>query len=407
MAKYSFSDLQKDYEDFYNTLIYVYVNDKDVTHSKNSQYSIDSVSVELTSEYKANVATFTIRGAFDEDTKYFDVDSAKNYILLGSSVKILMGYGVKVTEVFRGYIARVSFSYDGSGYSAPGITVTAMDVKGIMMSNNHSKRMTASYYSDAVSEIFEQSTYQGLINSNIVTQYSVAATPDKPQGESGGAGDMAGAGGMAGGGMGPGQESDTPEKRIEMTSESDYDFVVKAAKKFGYEFFSLGSNVYFRKAKDNAEVLLEITPECTIYSYDIEYDITGLVGAVEVRGVDVDKGSMVKSKVKNTNKLSLGSKAKSLISGQTKVYIDTSTDTKENADIRANSLMEDMSYRLGSLQMDVIGIPELLPGSYVEVSGIGSAISNKFYLTEVIHSVDMDGNFITRIIGKAATLPEQ
>ena len=403
MAKYSYSDLRSGYEGFYNPAVYVYVNEKDVERSKNSNVSVSDLSVELSSEYKANIATFTLTGAFDSDARSFDVDNSKNFILMGSAVKIFMGYGIKVTEVFRGYIARVSFNYDSSGFSEPGITVTAMDVKGIMMSNNYSKRLTASYYSDAVSEIFEQTAYQNLINSGIIERYAVSATPDKPQG----AGDMGGLGGL-GGGMGgsAGQgSSDTPSQRIEMTSESDYDFVVKAAKKFGYEFFSLGSYVYFRKAKDNAEVLLEITAECPIYNYNIEYDITGIVGAVEVRGVDVDKGNMVKSTVKNTNKLSLGSKAKSLVSSQTRIFIDSSTDTKETADIRAGSILEDMSYRLGSLDMEIIGIPELLPGSYVEISGLGTAISNKFYLTEVIHYLDADGNYITRLLGKAASLP--
>ncbi|MCR5100716.1 MAG: hypothetical protein K6B41_05080, partial [Butyrivibrio sp.] len=430
MAKYIYENIKKDYEGFYNPIVYVYVSEKDIVHGKNSNYSISELSVDLSCEYKANIATFTISGALDEENKYFDVDAAKNYVMIGSSVRILMGYGVKVTEVFRGYIARVAFTYESNPSITSGINITAMDVKGIMMSNNYSKRMTSSYYSDAVSEIFNQTVYQNLVNSGIVSQYLVSATPDKPGAAAGGLGgatDMAGglggadlgvesglgglsgagdlAGGVGGFGAG-GVESDTPAKRIEMTSESDYDFIVKAAKKFGYEFFSLGSYVYFRKAKENAEVLLEIDQTCNIFSYNIEYDITGLVGSVEVRGVDVDKGNVVKSKVKNTNKLSLGSKAKSLISSQTKVYIDSSTDTKEAADIRANSIMEDMSYRLGSLEMLIIGIPELLPGSYVEISGIGSAISNKFYITEVEHFFDLDGNFKTKLYGKAASLPQ-
>ncbi|MCR5101903.1 MAG: hypothetical protein K6B41_11160 [Butyrivibrio sp.] len=436
MAKYIYENIKKDYEGFYNPIVYVYVSEKDIVHDKNSNYSISELSVDLSCEYKANIATFTISGALDEENKYFDVDAAKNYIMIGSSVRILMGYGIKVTEVFRGYIARVAFTYESNPSVTSGINITAMDVKGIMMSNNYSKRMTSSYYSDAVSEIFNQTVYQNLVNSGIVSQYLVSATPDKPGAAAGGsAGDLGGlsdAGGLGGatdmtgglggaadmtGGLGGlaggaggfgagGVESDTPAKRIEMTSESDYDFIVKAAKKFGYEFFSLGSYVYFRKAKENAEVLLQIDQTCNIFSYNIEYDITGLVGSVEVRGVDVDKGSVVKSKVKNTNKLSLGSKAKSLISSQTKVYIDSSTDTKEAADIRANSIMEDMSYRLGSLEMLIIGIPELLPGSYVEISGIGSAISNKFYITEVEHFFDLDGNFKTKLYGKAASLPQ-
>lgn len=512
MATYNYKDLFDKYESFYNSIYYVYVGDRDIVNSKKSIYTIDDLYVELSCEYKANIATFTIIGAFDEEGKSFAVDEAKKYIMLGSSVKIEMGHGTSVREVFRGYIARVAFNYDKDSARAPGIAITAMDVKGIMMVNCYSKRLSAKYYSDAVQEIFNSMTYQSLITSQIVTSYEVSATPDKSMipgmgalpGAAGGLGSMAGGlggavgglssvtgglggavtgslGSMATGALGsvaqgavssvtgnlgssaqealsgaagaigtagdiadatgslgsmagslssgsiPGAGSlptsglssatgaagaagavipDLPNDRIEMNCESDYDFIVKAAKRFNYEFFSLGGYVYFRKAKENAAVLMEINPSCVIYSYNIEYDLTGIVGAVEVRGIDAAKGSVITAKRKNSNKLSLGSKAKSLVSKQTKVYFDPSADTKESADQRAESLMESISYRLASLEMEIAGLPEIIPGSYIQISGIGSAISNTYYITETAHYINYEGTYITKIIGKAATIAD-
>lgn len=432
MATYNYKDLFDKYESFYNSIYYVYVGDRDIVNSKKSIYTIDDLYVELSCEYKANIATFTIIGAFDEEGKSFAVDEAKKYIMLGSSVKIEMGHGTSVREVFRGYIARVAFNYDKDSARAPGIAITAMDVKGIMMVNCYSKRLSAKYYSDAVQEIFNSMTYQSLITSQIVTSYEVSATPDKSMtpgmgalpGAAGGLGSMAGSlssGSIPGAGSLPtsGLSSvtgaagaagevipDLPNDRIEMNCESDYDFIVKAAKRFNYEFFSLGGYVYFRKAKENAAVLMEINPSCVIYSYNIEYDLTGIVGAVEVRGIDAAKGSVITAKRKNSNKLSLGSKAKSLVSKQTKVYFDPSADTKESADQRAESLMESISYRLASLEMEIAGLPEIIPGSYIQISGIGSAISNTYYITETAHYINYEGTYITKIIGKAATIAD-
>ncbi|SEF39189.1 hypothetical protein SAMN02910276_00030 [Butyrivibrio sp. Su6] len=504
MATYNYKDLFDKYESFYDSIYYVYVGDRDIVNSKKSIYTIDDLYVELSCEYKANIATFTIIGAFDEEGKSFAVDEAKKYIMLGSSVKIEMGHGTSVREVFRGYIARVAFNYDKDSARAPGIAITAMDVKGIMMVNCYSKRLSAKYYSDAVQEIFNSMTYQSLITSQIVTSYEVSATPDKSMipgtgalgGAAGGLGSMAGGlggavgglssvtdslGSMATGALGsvaqgavssvtgnlgssaqealsgatgaigtagdltdaagslssvagslssgsiPGAGSlptsglssatgaasaagavipDLPNDRIEMNCESDYDFIVKAAKRFNYEFFSLGGYVYFRKAKENAAVLMEINPSCVIYSYNIEYDLTGIVGAVEVRGIDAAKGSVITAKRKNSNKLSLGSKAKSLVSKQTKVYFDPSADTKESADQKAESLMESISYRLASLEMEIAGLPEIIPGSYIQISGIGSAISNTYYITETAHYINHEGTYITKIIGKAATIAD-
>ncbi len=435
MATYNYKDLFDKYESFYNSIYYVYVGDRDIVNSKKSIYTIDDLYVELSCEYKANIATFTIIGAFDEEGKSFAVDEAKKYIMLGSSVKIEMGHGTSVREVFRGYIARVAFNYDKDLARAPGIAITAMDVKGIMMVNCYSKRLSAKYYSDAVQEIFNSMTYQSLITSQIVTSYEVSATPDKsmtpgmgaPGGAAGSLGSVAGSlssGSIPGAGSLPtsGLSSatgaagaagaagdvipDLPNDRIEMNCESDYDFIVKAAKRFNYEFFSLGGYVYFRKAKENAAVLMEISPSCVIYSYNIEYDLTGIVGAVEVRGIDAAKGSVITAKRKNSNKLSLGSKAKSLVSKQTKVYFDPSADTKESADQRAESLMESISYRLASLEMEIAGLPEIIPGSYIQISGIGSAISNTYYITETAHYINNEGTYITKIIGKAATIAD-
>ena len=443
LATYNYKDLFDKYESFYDSIYYVYVGDRDIVNSKKSIYTIDDLYVELSCEYKANIATFTIIGAFDEEGKSFAVDEAKKYIMLGSSVKIEMGHGTSVREVFRGYIARVAFNYDKDSARAPGIAITAMDVKGIMMVNCYSKRLSAKYYSDAVQEIFNSMTYQSLITSQIVTSYEVSATPDKSMipgmgalpgaagglssvtgglggavtgslssGSIPGAGNLSAAGvtgaaGAAGAADAAGEViPDLPNDRIEMNCESDYDFIVKAAKRFNYEFFSLGGYVYFRKAKENAAVLMEINPSCVIYSYNIEYDLTGIVGAVEVRGIDAAKGSVITAKRKNSNKLSLGSKAKSLVSKQTKVYFDPSADTKESADQKAESLMESISYRLASLEMEIAGLPEIIPGSYIQISGIGSAISNTYYITETAHYINHEGTYITKIIGKAATIAD-
>lgn len=405
MATYNYKDLFEKYESFCNTIFFVYVGDKDVVNTKKSIYQIDDIYVNLSCEYKANIATFTIVGAFDEGDMSFGVEDAKKYILLGSSVKIEMGYGTTAREVFRGYIARVAFNYDKDANRSPGIVVTAMDVKGIMMVNCYSKRLTAKYYSDAVQEIFNSQTYQTLISNQIVTSYNVTATPDKPQADAaGGTGAVPAAPGAAGApGAAP---TDLPTDRIEMAAESDYDFIVRAAKRFNYEFFTLGAYVYFRKAKENAEVLLEIDPSCAIFSYNIEYDLTGLVGTVEVRGIDAGKGSVITAKKKNSNKLSLGSKAKALVSKQTKVYFDPSADTKESAEQRATSLMENISYRLASLDIEIAGLPEIIPGSYITLIGIGSAISNTYYITETTHYIDHEGTYLTRIIGKAATMAD-
>jgi phage protein D len=188
-----------------------------------------------------------------------------------------------------------------------------------------------------------------------------------------------------------------------MVAESDYEFVIKAAKKFNYEFFTIGGNVVFRKAKANTQELGNIVPHSTIISFDIGYDITGVVGQVVVRTLDIAKASKVEVKKKNANKFSLGSKAKPLISSQSYVYIDSAIESQKDAENRAAYILEETSYRLGTLSMTFKGIPELVPGRFISLKNFGAGASNKFYITDVSHHFD-GFNYTTTIFGKAATL---
>ena len=79
--------------------------------------------------------------------------------------------------------------------------------------------------------------------------------------------------------------------------------------------------------------------------------------------------------------------------------------TQEDAEQRAQYLMEESSYRLGSLRADIIGLPEMVPGKFIKLTGFGEGVSNTFYLTDVSH-VFREGSYHTIIEGKAASVGE-
>lgn len=368
------------YSNFDLPVIQVKVNDKAITDGKRP-FAISNVIVELTAGFEASQASFCIYNVYDYDDTQFEFDVIKDYVLIGSYVQILMGYNLTVTEVFRGVITRVNFIIEDG--DIPHVLVTAMDLKAVMMANRYHKAIKAKSYSEAVKEIFKQGVYDSLKNSGVIVSYEIGDTPDnKPS---------AGAKGK--------EETD---KMIEMVGESDYEFVTRVAKKFNYEFFVLGGRVYFRAAKLDKETQITIDPKAKIKSINVEYDITGLTESIEVRGLDVGKAKLLKTTKKNSNKLSQGNKAKSLITGSKFVYIDPTVASSEDAGFRAGYLLEDMMYRYGSLELEMIGLPDILPGKFIKIDGIGKAISNEFYVQSVRHTMSRDGEFITRVIGKAA-----
>lgn len=377
---YVYETLKSQYMDFSYPLVQVWIQEKNFGENPDGLL-LSELEVDLGSGFEASAAVFDIYGCFDVTARQYKSNALKKYACLGYSVRILTGYGSRLSEVFKGFIARVSYvSAEGTPHH---LQVTALDVKGMMMSNCYAKQLRASCYSDAVREIFMQGAYQQMNACGIYDRLQITDTPDKkPDGMSG-------------------QDSaDT----IEMVAESDYEFVVRAAKRFNYEFYVENGVVIFRKAKDVTGCLLKLGSESGLLSYDIGYDMTGLVKKVEARGADSDKGTVFSASGKYTNKISVGSRAKSLISQTEKVYVDASITSREQAQYRADSLLEAMSYRFGTLEAECVGLPELKPGYFIKIEGLGMPADNRFYLTGVRHLISDDGGYRTRITGSAAGL---
>ena len=378
MATYNFVDLKREYADFENPVVVLTVDGKPFKKNKHS-FALSDIEIELTCGYEASIATFSIFNVFNQGTSKFRTEEVKKYICLGSAVEIAIGYGPVAKTVFSGFIARVNFFYEKD--EMPGIKVTAMDVKGIMMANNYSRQLTAKNYGDAVKEIFNKNAYVTMNTRQIIRSLEISDTPDKN--------------------MNASKEND---RTVEMVCESDYEFVVKAAKKFNYEFFTENGKVYFRRAKSTNEVVMELGPSTGLREFDVEYDITGLVEEIQARSMDNGNGKVIQATKKFSNKISMGSRAKQYIKNSEKVYIDPTINSLEDANYRVASLMEEMSYRFGTLECTCIGMPEILPGRFIRLEAIGYPPENKFYIQNVKHRINEDRGFETIITGKAADI---
>lgn len=402
--KHNYENLKKKYSNFYMPKVVIKVSDTELTNEKKG-FPVGNVVVDLTSGYEASIAEFSIFEVYDITQNEFLFNSIKKYILLGSKVEIEFGYSDTTTCVFIGVITRVNFLYESDGI--PCVKVTAMDVKGVMMAGSYEKQLTATTYAEAVAEILARTSYEKLKDTGIITKTTVQATPDKqptPAAAEGlssvpGVGAVSGAVGAASGAAsGVAGAVGASDITMEMTAESDYEYVVKAGKRNNYEFYTECGEVIFRKAKSGG-FLMELDPTMGMDSFDITYDITGIVDKVIVRGMDVSKAKLIKHEKKLSNTLSQGNKAKTVISGSQKVYVDSTVSSTEDAAARANSLAEKIAYRYGSLSCELIGVPELLPGYYINLYGLGTGADNYFYLNKVRHELDSQGRYRVSIEG--------
>lgn len=385
MATYEYEALREKYGFFEEATIAIRVNDRELTSFKKG-FPVGDVVIDLTSGYEASIAEYSIYDVYDLAQNEFLFERVKQYILLGSKIEIELGYKAVTTRVFHGLITRVNFIFDTEGI--PCIRVTAMDVKGIMMAGSYDRQLKATNYSDAVTEILKRTAYEKLRNSGVITKITVDDTPDKRTAQT--TGDMNG----------------SSERTIEMVAESDYEFVVKVGKRNNYEFFTECGNVIFRKAKSDKKILIEISPTTGLRGFDISYDITGIVEKVIVRGMDVSKAKMIKAEQKLYNNISRGNKAKAVLKGSQKVYIDSTVSSKEEAETRAESIVENISYRYGTMNCELIGIPELMPGHFIKLFGLGTGPDNKFYLNKVRHEFNRDGRYLVFLEGVSDSIGE-
>lgn len=377
MATYSFKELKKKYDVFQQPIAILRLADVDVGGRKG--YPISDVEIDLTCGCEASVAAFSLYHVYNKETESFEVkEPLKKYLVPGVKTELSLGYGVSASLIFVGVVTRVSYRFEPD--EIPCIRVSAMDVKGVMMAGSYARQLTAVSYSAAVKEIFERSAYKSLQDGGMIRGIRVTDTPDQTVPV-------------------PAEGTAVTDRSVEMVAESDYEFVVKAARRYNYEFYTECGVVLFRKPKADKEIRIVISPSCGLYSFDISYDVTGLVNKVTVHAVDAGKAKVISSKVKN--RASLPGKAKALLKGSEKVYIDASADSQEETGYRADSLMEDISYRYGSLECELQGLPEYLPGYFVEVSGVGEGADNTFYITRAVHRLLKDGRYVVKLEGRA------
>lgn len=378
MASLDYDNLKKKYKEFTNPHAAIKIGGKDLV-DKNPELALSDIMVDLTCGYEASVASFCVYNIFDRNGSGFMTDKYSKFLALGLPIEIAMGYGAEMSTVFIGVITRINFVYDDP--MLPYLKVTAMDAKGLMMANNYSRQLMATSIDSAVKEILDSPTYTTMSSKGIIkSTSSIEKTPDNTSGD----------------------KDDKPT--IEMVAESDYEFIVKLAKKINFEFFVAAGNIVFRKAKVDTETLMTLAPANILRSFDIEYDITGQVCEIEVRATDTEKAAMIKSTQKISNQWSYGQAAGKLIKGNKKIYLDASVHTQAEADLRRDSLTEEVSYRYGTLSCDTLGIPEIVPGKFIEVAGLGKGASNTFYLQNVRHCMTRKGEYKCSIEAKAKEL---
>ncbi len=349
MAKYTFDQLEKKYGNFSDGAGEIDIEGFSITN----KFTVKNITVRISALYEAGYAEFTIFDGFEENSDGFYMDkNLEKKLAEGKKVEISLGYGEKLTRVFSGYIdgIRIDYSYEG----AFSITIICLDGKGMMMNSFRSEIKTnLKKYSDAVKKTL--GAYSGFFSIGKVT---------------------------------PTSELEIPFSQL---NESDYDFVVRLAKRLNYSFYIHLGKAYFVPFGNDRTVIFEITPKVRLMEFSIETSLRRRFSKVVVVNNDEkDEKKRIKSEAASVNVLESGSSSKAaansaIASDMVKTITDPAATTAEIAKTIAQAEIDRMSYASVEGTIETVGLPELYPGVFAMVSGFGTAFEKNYYIKKVTH----------------------
>ena len=237
-----------------------------------------------------------------------------------------------------------------------GITVefTALDVRWLMMTDNfRCREHTVKNYSDAVQEIMKR--YKKLC--------SVKIDATKENFEDGSISQRA----------------------------SDYDFIMKDLIQSGRvdrEFFVVADRAYFRKPRSVSQPVLTLSVGGGLVRFSRRASYENQ--KITVMGFDPASGKGVEgtasSKASDRQTDVLGGPGERLVT-------DLSCTSSSRARERAEALAAGFLARKQKADAVCVGLPEIVPGRFIRLSRVDSVMNQKYYITEVTHTLDSEGFF--------------
>lgn len=349
-----FDSLKDKYENFIKPVVNLSVLSK----QNRDKFVITGLNIELSSGFGSNIATVNIYKVFDDKTKKFKDSEFDKVFQIGKQINIEIGYSRTTECVFSGYISGITYSF--SERDIPCLILECLDVRAAMMANNNNAQVLQDNYSDCISDIVGKSQYK-----NFYKEAQIDKNIKSPQGED--------------------------KLLIEMADESDYEFLVRLAKKLGYEFFVSQETIYFRKKRIKKEPIMTISHKDIIKSLEANLNIAGMVSAVEVRSLDNRTGNIIKATSKSDAIYSNSSSASKIIRNSVKVILDPTIMSDSEAKERADAELDELSWKFGSFLIKTIGLPEIIPGRFIKIKDMSENINKKIYITKVIHDINSQG----------------
>ena len=347
---YDWTALGKKYDDFSTPDFQISVGGKELDTSK---YHIPSLEVELTSDGTAGGCTFTLENQYDFDKSKWG-DGAADTIQAGAKLVVSGGY-VQKKELFYGYVDDYSLDFQADG--CPRITVTGIDGMGYLMSLREPIYAGKKKPTEIVKQILNKSVSAGFAKKVTVGALSGFDTP------------------------------------LIKEQVDDWKFLNLLSQRFGMSLFVVDGEMIFDDVTSRTSSIMTLTLGQGLFSFRKRVSLAHQVGKVEVWGRDVNQ-KPVKGTVSSVTAGGSGKSAAQLVSALKDAGIREYSEfvrTQEECKTLAQRRLNGIAMGLVSGGGECVGMPELIPGRYVEIDGGDKQSNGSYYISKVKHTFTEDG----------------
>lgn len=342
----TYDSLVNKYANFHVPAVRLYVDGNDMVQEM--QLEVQSLEVNLSLERESN-AVIRLSGIYDPETRSFDSD-IKDKFKLGTIVEVGIGYVSEIQKVLKGFVAVLGAEFGKNTC----LIITVMDVRKLMITGG-------------VHHVLHQEANYSNVVQTILDRYSKLCTAEIDE---------------------------TDDQLVSPISQSstDYDFITKeliAGGRCAREFLVIGDKAYFRKPCKETAAICSMELGRELWEFKAESQYTDL--KVNVIGYNQQEQTVVTASATVTS-----SEDQSSVLTKTPEHniVDPEIDTQDKADMRAEA------YASGCLSSGqrgkgvCVGLPELIPGRFVEIAMLEEMVNKKFYIKNVTHRIGKDG-FVT------------
>lgn len=274
-------------------------------------------------------------------------------IQLGAVCTLSLGYINTEKVVFSGFVYEVTWD-DPLRSGVQGIEMTCLDVRGQLMLSSCADAGSARTLSQMISALLQQKCCTRM------TSTAIEAVP---------------------------QDWDLPFQR---TGATDFDILCKVADFLCYEFYSFADSTYFGPVRPSADTSVVFDGKNGLISLRHRRSLAGQCAAVAVSGSD-DKGERLYAREARASDRGFGMEQAGSALTMDLHQAEPAVRTMAQASYLAKARMQDRQHRSGMLLGRCTGLPDLRPGRFLEIAGLGEQVNGSYYVQTVIHTIDETG----------------